>query len=258
MGKIISVGSGKGGVGKTTVVANLGCAMAKFGKSVLLVDADIAMANLGMFFGLHSAPITLHDVLIENIDIHDAMYDGPVKGLKIVPSGLTLSAYRRADPEKIQNIVGSVADEFDYVLVDVPAGIGSSAKAALAASQEIIIVTAPFNAALVDAMKMKMTAEHMGIKPMGAIINLRRNEPWEAKKDEVESFLEMKILGEIPEDPEVRKTLHMKHPLPVVVRKEDSPAAQAFMEIAARMTGKTYVKRKKGLLEKLMSIFRRR
>ncbi|NPA86414.1 MAG: P-loop NTPase [Candidatus Diapherotrites archaeon] len=256
MGRIISIASGKGGVGKTTVTANLGAALAKLGKKTLLVDADIAMANLGMLFGLHSAPITLHDVLIENIDIHDAMYDGPY-GLKIVPSGLTLSSYRKADPEKLKNILRSIEDEFDFILVDVPAGIDSSARAAIGSTKEMLLVTTPNPAALADAMKARLTAEQLGVRPIGAVVNLRRNEKWEAKKRDIENFLELSVLGEIPEDPEVRRSWYLKRPQPVVVRKEDSPAAKAFMEIAAKLAGVRPRRKKASFLEKLLRLFKR-
>ena len=255
MGRLISIASGKGGVGKTTITANLGTALAKLGRKTLVVDADIAMANLGMLFGLHSAPITLHDVLIENIDIHDAMYDGPF-GLKIVPSGLTLSSYRKADPDKLKSILNGISEEFDFILVDVPAGVDSSARAAVGSTKEIIIVTTPDPAALADAMKMRLTAEQLGVKPIGVIINLRRKESWEAKTKEIENFLEMRILGEVPEDPEVRRSWYLKRPQPVVARKEDSPAAKAILGIAAKLAGVKVKRKKKGFLENFLKLLK--
>ena len=257
MGRLISIASGKGGVGKTTVTANLGTALAKLGKKTVVIDADIAMANLGMLFGLHSAPITLHDVLIENIDIHDAMYDGPF-GLKIVPSGLTLSSYRKADPDKLKGVLRSLEDEFDFILVDVPAGVDTSARAAVGSTKEIIIVTTPDPAALADAMKMRMTAEQLGVSPVGAIVNMRRKESWEAKTREIERFLELRVLGEIPEDPEVRRSWYLKHPLPVVARKENSPAARAFLTIASKLAGTKIKVKKRSFLDSLLGVFRRR
>ena len=257
MGRLISVASGKGGVGKTTITANLGTALAKLNQKTLVVDADIAMANLGMLFGLHSAPITLHDVLIEDIDIHDAMYDGPF-GLKVVPSGLTLSSYRKADPDKIRNVMKSIKDEFDFILVDAPAGVDASARAAVSATEELLLVTTAEPASLVDAMKMRMTAEQLGVKTLGVIINMRRGEKWEAKTREVESFLETRVIGEIPEDPEVRRSWYLKHPSPVVARKESSPAAKAFMDIARRISGAKTIKRKKSFLDSLKALFKRR
>ncbi len=257
MGRLISVASGKGGVGKTTVTANLGVALAKYGKSTLIVDADIAMANLGLLFGLHSAPITLHDVLIENLDIHEAMYDGPY-GAKIVPSGLRHSSYRKVDPDKLKTVLRSVKDEFDFVLVDVPAGVDVTARAAIASTEEVILVTTPDPASLTDVMKMKITAMQLGTKPVGVIVNMRRGEKWEASLRDIENFLEMRILGVIPEDPNVRRSWDIKHPKPVVVLKEDAPASKAFFEIAARMAGVKPKKKRRGILERLLGFFKKR
>ncbi len=257
MGRLISVASGKGGVGKTTVTANLGAALAKLGNKTLIIDADIAMANLGLYFSLHSAPITLHDVLIEDIDIHDAMYDGPF-GLKIVPSGLTFNAYRKADPDKLKSAIAPLADEFDFVLVDVPAGVDAAARSAMASTKEMILVVTPDPASLIDATKARIAAEQLGVHPIGAIVNMRRGEKWEAPRKKIEEFLELRVLGEIPEDPEVRKTLQLKRPVPVVVRRENSPAAKAFIAIAAKLSGKTVRRKKGGLLDRIFSIFGRR
>src|SRR3989338_8722844 len=108
MGRSIAIVSGKGGVGKTSICANLGIALAQRGVSVCLVDADIAMANLSLLLGMQSSPITLHDVLLGEAGVQDAIYDGP-KGVKFVPSGLSLENYRRVDSERLAKVVTSIA-----------------------------------------------------------------------------------------------------------------------------------------------------
>lgn len=91
MGRIITLASGKGGVGKTSITANLGIALVQRGNKVLLVDADVAMANLSLLLGMQSSPITLHDVLLGEATIRDATYDGP-GGVHFIPSGLSLDS----------------------------------------------------------------------------------------------------------------------------------------------------------------------
>ena len=104
MTRVITIASGKGGTGKTTLTANLGIALAKAGKKVLLVDADVAMANLSLILGMQSSPITLHDVLLGESQVHDSIYDGP-SGLHFIPSGLSLDNYKRVDSERLAGII---------------------------------------------------------------------------------------------------------------------------------------------------------
>ncbi len=256
---LISVASGKGGVGKTTVVANLGPAIAKLGPSVLLVDADIAMANLSLMFGIHSAPITLHDVLLGDAEIYDAMYDGPW-GVKIVPSGLSLQAYRRIDPHRLEDVLKDVKKDFEYVLVDVPAGIGDNALAAISATEEMILVITPDPASLADALKTKAMAERLGVKPTGVIVNMVRNLPGEARDKEIVKVLEVPVYGRIPDSDEVRKALLQKKPKPLVVLNPKSKVSQAFFRIAERITGIKHVeeKPKGGLLSFIKALLHRR
>lgn len=236
MGRRISIISGKGGVGKTTVAANLSAALAKLGKKVVVIDADVAMANLALFFGLQSAPITLQDVLRGEAEIYDAMYEGP-NGLIIVPSGLSLQEYRRVNPEKMEEVLRGLENEFDYVFLDAPAGIEDNTMAAMAAASEAIFVVTPDKASIADAIKAKLSAERVGVKPYGVIINMVRGIPGEPSEDDVKNIMELAVLGSVPEDDEVRRTLLLKKPSPVVVRRPDSPAAKAFMEIASRIAG---------------------
>ncbi len=245
MGRTIAMASGKGGVGKTTVTANLGVALAKLGQRTLVVDADIAMANLSLLFGIQSAPITLHDVLMGEAEIYDAMYDGPF-GLKIIPSGLSLTAYRKVEPQKMEGLLSRIKNEFDFILVDVPAGIGDNAIAALSSSGETILVVTPDPASLADALKTKLMAERIGVKPIGAIVNMVRGIKGEASEEDIRHVLELPVLGSIPDDIEVRKSFLMRKPKPVVLRNPNAKASRAFMRIAARLSGVAPPKPKRG------------
>ncbi len=258
MARLISIVSGKGGVGKTTVTANLGVALARLGKRTVVVDADIAMANLGMLFGLHSAPITLHDVLYEGVDVHDAMYEGPF-GVRVIPSGLTFSAVKSVDPEVLARVVKTLDEEFEYVLLDAPAGVGEGTKAVLSATREAIVVVTPTPPSLADGMKARIVAERMENRVEGAVVNMRGRFPNEPSTSEIVNFLELPVLIEIPEDEEVRKTWSLKNPLPVVARKEDSPASIAFMKLASKLSGVHWTPpKKKSWWERLIGIFKRK
>jgi septum site-determining protein MinD len=261
MTRVIVIASGKGGTGKTTITANMGIALAKAGKKVLLVDADVAMANLSLILGMQSSPITLHDVLLGESQVHDAIYDGP-NGLHFIPSGLSLDNYKRVDSERLSGIIASIADQYDFVLMDAAAGIEKNVLSALSAAQETLLVTMPTSPAIADALKTKIVAQRLGSKVIGVIINFVMDEKGEISKSECSSILELPVYGAIPYDAEVRKSFMQQKVLPVIARKPDSAAAKEMQKIASRLIGvrvsnEDETKGKKGFFSKVTSIFRR-
>ena len=236
MARVITIASGKGGTGKTTITANLGICLARLGKKVLLIDADVAMANLSLILGMQSSPITLHDVLLGETQVHDAIYDGP-EGLHFIPSGLSLDNYKRVDSERLIGIVEQLTDDYDFILLDAAAGIEKNVLSAMSASQETIIVTMPTSPAIADALKTKIVAQRLKSKVIGVIVNFIMGEKGEITKQEAASILELPIYGAVPYDPEVRKSFMQEKVSPVSIRKPDCPAAQEFMRIASRLTG---------------------
>lgn len=260
MARVIAVASGKGGTGKTTITANLGIALAKLGQKVLLIDADVAMANLSLILGMQSSPITLHDVLLGEAQVHDAIYDGP-EGVRFIPSGLSLDNYKRVDSERLSGIVSQLTEEYDFILLDVAAGIEKNVLSALSASQETLMVTMPTSPAIADALKTKIVAQRLGSKVIGVVINFVMNEKGEITKNEISSMLELPVYGNVPFDPEVRKSFMQEKVAPVIVRKPDCPASEEISKIASRITGlkaqEVQVK-KVGFLEKFFSFFKKK
>jgi septum site-determining protein MinD len=236
MVRVIAIASGKGGTGKTTITANLGIALSQLGQKVLLVDADVAMANLSLILGMQSSPITLHDVLLGEAQVHDAVYDGP-NGVKFIPSGLSLDNYKRVDSERLTSVVSELEESFDYILLDVAAGIEKNVLSALSASHETVIVTMPTSPAIADALKTKIVAQRLGSKVIGVIINFVMNEKGEITRNDIAGMLELPVYGSIPYDPEVRKSFMQERVAPVLVRKPDCPASQEIFKIASRITG---------------------
>lgn len=254
MNRVITIASGKGGVGKTSITANLGIALAELGYKVCLIDADIAMANLSLLLGMQSSPITLHDVLLGEAIIEDAMYDGP-KGVKFIPSGLSLENYRRVDSERLESVIASLKNKFDFILLDAPAGIEKNVLAALAAAEEVILVTMPESPSIADVLKTKMVAERLGSKPIGVIINSVYGEKGEISSQDIMRILELPSFGTIPFDQEVRKSFMQEKVLPVIIRMPRAPASKAFHRIAAKIAGVPYEeeKREPGAIGRLLN-----
>ncbi len=260
MARSIAIASGKGGVGKTTITANLGIALAMSNAKVLLIDADVAMANLSLIFKLQNSPITLHEVLMGEANIEDAIYSGP-QNVEIIPSGLSLESYRRVDPERLKHAVSTLESRYDYILLDVPAGIERSTLAALASAKQTLIITTPDSPSVADALKTKIVAQRLLSKPFGFIVNMVHGEKGELKKNEVSAILELPCYGIIPFDKEVRKTFIGKGNQPIILRKPDSPAAKAITLAANKIGGKKVEPEdigKGSIFSRILSIFKRK
>lgn len=254
MNRVITLASGKGGVGKTMLTGNVGICLAELGFKVCLIDADIAMANLSLLLGMQSSPITLHDVLLGEAAVDDAMYDGP-KGVKFIPSGLSLENYRRVDSERLESVIVSLKNRFDFVLLDAPAGIEKNVLAALAAADEVILITMPESPSIADVLKTKMVAERLGSKPIGIIVNAVYGEKGEIPAEDIMRILELPSFGSVPFDPEVRKSFMQEKVLPVVLRAPNTPASKAIRSVAAKIAGVEWreEKREGGIIAKLFN-----
>ncbi len=259
MGEVYTIVSGKGGVGKTTITANLGIALAEdFGFSVLLIDADVAMANLSLLMGLKSPPITLHDVLLGSSPAVDAIYDGP-KNTKIIPSGLSLSTYQRVDSERLVSVVKELKHKYDYILIDAAAGIEKNVLAAMSASTQIILVTEPTAPSVADVFKTKMVAQRINQRVLGVIINKSSNLKGEISEKEIMKMLELPSFGRIPYAEDIRLSFLLKKIKPVMLHNPSGTSAEAFRKVARKLTGRevdTSKKKKKGLFSFLKNIFK--
>ncbi len=234
MARIITFASSKGGTGKTVLVANIGAAMAKLGRKVAIIDADISMANLGLMTGLEGQKTTLHQVLAGEAPASKAACNGPC-GLKILPMGISIDGINRANPDRLDRALKELAHGFDIMLVDSPSGMDRDAIAALKVAKELVIVVTPDIASLSNSLKLKAVAERLGIKPIGVIVSMASGKELDLSKQEISQTLELPVLGEVPEDGEVRRALAMGEC--VVTQSPGSPAAVEMKKIAAAISG---------------------
>ncbi|MBN3036963.1 MAG: cell division ATPase MinD [Candidatus Diapherotrites archaeon] len=256
MSRIIAVVSGKGGVGKTAITSNLGIALAKLGKKVVMVDTDMQMANLGLMLGMEGRPITLQDVLLEDASVEDAMYDVQ-EGAKFVPSGLSMEKFKRVNEEKLAPVMEQISKHADIVLLDTPAGVGPDVMATLHSATEALVVTMAEAVAVADAMKVIMVAERrVGLDVTGAVIDMRKGMKQEMEVREVQKTLSVKVLAVVPEDPHLREC--SLEGIPVVVKYPASPSAVAITNLAADLIGverpNPPEEKKKGFIDQLLAI----
>jgi len=234
MARTIAIASGKGGVGKTTVCANVAVSMARLGKRITLLDADLAMANLGIVLGMEDTPTTLHEVLSGEAKIDDAIYEGPA-GLRFIPAGLSLDSFLRVEVEKLKPVVSGLMEDTDIMIIDAPGGLGKNVLGAMISAAELLLVTMPDPSALADVLKTKMIGTRLNMEILGVALNMVRSDKAEVSPEEVEVLLETKILEKIPYDDEVKRSGVQGKP--IVIRKPKSPAAKSFKKLAANLLG---------------------
>jgi len=251
MARVIGVLSGKGGVGKTTLVSNLGVSLAKEGKNVAIIDANLTGANLGLHFGLLSYSVSIHDVMKEEALLGDAIYRHP-SGVDIIPASLSIE-HVDAEPRNLRDSIDKFLSEKDFVLIDAATGLDRETLAAIDMSDEILLVTHPELPTVSDALRAKTIAERYEKGIIGIVLNRVTKED-ELKKDNVSSFFELPIIGAIPEDPIVRKSIEAKKP--VVLTHPNHRVSREIRKVSDHILGKEY-KPDRGFLDRILAFFRR-
>lgn len=249
MARIIGIVSGKGGVGKTTLVSNLGVLLAQEGKNVAVVDANITGANLGLHYGLISYPISIHDVMKNNASVIDAVYKHP-SGVDIIPASLSFEDVLETEPRNLKE--GLQALNKDIILIDAATGLDRETLNALDMCDELILVTHPELPTISDALRTKTIAKKYNKKILGIVLN-RVNKKDLLKKDNIASFFELPVIGMIPEDHIIRKSIESK--TPVVFGHPEHRVSSEFRRISHYVLGKKF-KAKSGLLERVAAAIR--
>jgi septum site-determining protein MinD len=229
MTRVIAFASSKGGSGKSTVVVNLGVAMARLGKKVVLVDADLMMSNLGLLLGLEGHKVTLHDVLAGEAKIQKAVCRAQ-EGVKVLSGGVALEGIQRAKLDHLKKVVGWLAKRFDYVFLDAPSGLDRDAITAMSLANELVMVVTPDIASLSNAIKTKLISERLNVPVTGVIVTRSTGKGLEIAENEIIMTLDLPVLAVIPEDPALRQASAMGEP--VVTRVPRSPSAMEFKKLA--------------------------
>lgn len=261
-GRVIVITSGKGGVGKTTTSANIGTALAKNGAGVVLIDTDIGLRNLDLLLGLENRIVyTLVDVVEERCKLKQAL----VKDKKN-PNLCLLAAAQTRDKsavtaEQLKDICEELKEEFDYILVDCPAGIEHGFQTAISGASEAIVVTTPEMSAVRDADRIIGLLEAKEeIKSYKLLINRVRPNLIKANDmmsvDDVVDILSCNLIGVIPEDTGIITSTNRGEP---IVNDEKSMAGKAYLNVAKRIEGEEIpfldIDEPKGFMAKIKKFF---
>lgn len=263
MGKVIVITSGKGGVGKTTSSANLGAALAMKGQKTLLIDTDIGLRNLDVVMGLENRIVyDLIDVIEGTCKPKQAIIkDKRNEFLHLLPAAQSKDK-NAVTPEQMKELIETLKEEFDYILVDCPAGIEQGFKNAISAAEEAYVVTTPEISAVRDADRIIGLLEANEIRNPKLIINRLRIEMVKdgnmLSVEDVTDILGVKPIGIVPDDETIVISTNKGEPL---VYKGDSLAAKAYLNIAERTLGQEVpflnLDTKVGFFGKLKEIFKK-
>tara|TARA_Y100000310_G_scaffold328062_1_gene395508 strand:- start:44476 stop:45249 length:774 start_codon:yes stop_codon:yes gene_type:complete len=237
MSKVIVISSGKGGVGKTTTAINIGAAINHFGQDVLIVDGNLSTPNVGIHLGSPEVPINLNHVLQKKADAVEGVYEHE-SGIKIMPSSLSIKDLKKTKPEKMIDMKKDLSKISENIIIDCAAGLGNEAMSAIKMADELILVTNPEMPAITDALKTIKMAEQEKIPVKGIIMTKVMKNDIEMQPETVKDMLEVPILGMVPYDLSVSKSLNEKDA--VVHTEPKSSAARAYKEIAANLLGVEY------------------
>lgn len=241
--RIIAIASGKGGVGKTTIALNLGFALASLKKNVLVVDTDVSLPNLDLYTGLEKPLITLLEVLNGSANIRSAIYTIQM-GLNILPCGSSLEALREANIDKLGEIISELKNsEFDFIILDVPAGISKFSILPMTYSDEILLVVNPDAASISDAQKVRTVSALADMNLTGIIVNKYKKNIHE----DIGIKIGLPVIGTIPEEDIVTRSRDVRKP--IILLKPKSASAKAILRIAGKISG---IPEKKSILKRLL------
>ena len=254
MARVISIVSGKGGVGKTTLGLNIGASLAKhFNKKVTLVDCNVTTSHVGLYLGMYYCPITLNKVLRGEYKISDAVNEH-YSGMKVVPASLSLTDLEGVDVTEIRNNIKDLLDDNDIVLLDGSPGLGREGIATMRASDEVLYVTNPYIPFVMDIVRCQEIAKEIGVKPLGIVVNMSNNKNYEMSDREIEELTKLPVIAKIPHDKNVHKSLTLK--MPVVLYKPYSAASKEIVNLSSKLAGEVY--RTEGRMKRILRKLRLR
>jgi len=261
MGESIVITSGKGGVGKTTTSANLGTSLALMGKKVCLIDTDIGLRNLDVVMGLENRIIyDIVDVIQERCRLSQALIkDKRFDDLSLLPAAQT-SDKSDLNPEGMIKIINELKQDFDYILIDCPAGIEQGYKNAVAGADKAIVVTTPEKSSVRDADRIIGLLEQEDIEPPRLIVNRIRRQMVNSGDmfdvDEIVTVLSIDLLGIVADDDDVIKASNNGEP---IAFQPNTKASISYRNIARRILGESVplmsLEDDKGVFSKVKKFF---
>ncbi|MBI2542730.1 MAG: P-loop NTPase [Candidatus Aenigmarchaeota archaeon] len=252
MTRVIGIISGKGGVGKSTVAANLALALRKFKKNVLLIDCNLSTPHLSYYLGATDYKSTINDVLLGKTDINTSLY--PYNGINYLPASVKFEDLVGVEVTKFKKDLLKLKKNLDFVILDAAPGLGKEALFVMDASKEIIFVTTPFVPMVGDIIRCKEVLGQLGEKKMGLVLNMVTHDTHELKSEVIEEITGVPVMGEIFYDKNVVHSMVMR--APILQYRPKSMASVGFMKMAALLSEVNYETPMRMKLHKLLRTIR--
>jgi septum site-determining protein MinD len=212
MTRFVTLLSGKGGVGKTSTTVNLGHALAAIGKKVVLVDANLQTANLGLHLGVLKPKGTVNHFLRGEKSLREVMHSHK-SGFTFIPASTSYMEFQKTNSMKIGKLLTNLDRTCDFVLIDAPSGLGPDLHEVLKHSDEAIVVSTAHLSSIMEAVKCVRLAQARDNFVSGVVLNMTNRGRHEMTMSEVEEALGAKVLANIRHDRKVHKSQHAQVPL---------------------------------------------
>ena len=258
LSRVIGIVSGKGGVGKTTFSINLGLALNRLGKRVVVVDCNISTPHLAYYLGAEHYSVNLNNVFRNEVDVKFAPIER--EGVMFIPASEELKDLIRVDITELKKHVSRLSNDgfYDYIILDSAPGLGREALSVFQACEEIIFVTNPTIPTLTDMTRCAEVASQIGHKKFYMVLNMVRNKHYELTALDAGNIFKSPVLGTIPFDETIMDSTSLG--TPYLVYKPNSKVSDSFMQIAANLAGIKYERPStfKTISLKLKRIFKRK
>ena len=246
--KIVSVISGKGGVGKTTLVSNLSYILSNsLDRKVVAVDSNFTSPDLSLQLGIYVPKYNLGDVLRNSVNIRKSILPHHL-GFSIIPGSLTLSSL--LNYKNLDKVVNQLVGEYDYIIIDSPAGLGNEVLKIIDVSDEVIIITNPEIPSLANAVKSIRVCEKFRKEVSCIVVNRIKSHKYEVNKEKIFSLLDFNRIFFVPEDKTISKSI--KEKVPASYLNPRSLASIEFHKIANFLDNKEFLL-KGGFFDRLLT-----
>lgn len=247
--RVIGIVSGKGGVGKTTFSVNLGIALGRLDKKVLLIDCNITTPHLAYYLGAEDYFITLNNIFMG--EVNEKFAPSAHSGIAFIPASEELRDIIRIDFEKLVKHVNKISRSgvFDFIILDSAPGLGKEGCSVLKAADEILFVTDPTIPNIADIVRCYEYLNMVRSKKVSIVFNKVRKREFELKFKDAESFFEAPVLGAIPFDENIMDSTAQG--IPFLNYMPNSPTVNDFMKVAANLAGIPYEPKSPSRIKKI-------